>query len=212
MRYKNIIFDLDGTLIDSAPAILNSINESFKNIGIRPTRKLDNTLIGPPITEIFASILLENQSHYLNELLNQFRIIYDNEGYKKTKIYNRMDWLLNNLREKGHSLHIATNKRRSPTTLLLRMLNWDSVFKSIYTLDTFVPPIDNKIILLKKLLLEQSICTSSACFVGDSQADGEAAILNNLEFFMVGWGYDGNNGNYKYATTPETLSSMLQVD
>ena len=50
-RYSHILFDLDGTLIDSAPAILASFRDAFARSGIAPVRAVDESIIGPPLTE-----------------------------------------------------------------------------------------------------------------------------------------------------------------
>ena len=50
-RYTHILFDLDGTLIDSAPAILASFRNAFAEAGITPVVAIDESIIGPPLLE-----------------------------------------------------------------------------------------------------------------------------------------------------------------
>lgn len=50
-RYSHILFDLDGTLIDSAPAILASFRDAFARAGLTPVIPIDDSIIGPPLTE-----------------------------------------------------------------------------------------------------------------------------------------------------------------
>ncbi len=49
MKIDSVIFDLDGTLIDSALSILNSLKNAFEKVGVKPNRSLEKELIGPPL-------------------------------------------------------------------------------------------------------------------------------------------------------------------
>lgn len=209
MKYENIIFDLDGTLIDSAPAILSSLCSAFDEVGVVPARELVQSLVGPPLREIIEDLLDASQICYVDALEYHFKRIYDSEGYKNTQIYNGVGDLLNMLRKSGRILHIATNKRIAPTLSLIEMLNWDSLFHSIYSADTFTKVILNKDMLINKMLIEQVIDVSKACYIGDRNEDGLAAQANSLDFVMVKWGYDAFTGGYASASSPDELLKHL---
>ena len=51
-----VIFDLDGTLIDSSPGILHSLEYAFEQLSITPFRPLNRSLIGPPLRDMLASL------------------------------------------------------------------------------------------------------------------------------------------------------------
>lgn len=211
MKYKNIIFDLDGTLVDSAPAILSSIGAAFDEVGILPMKKLNQSMIGPPLTEIFEKLVEESQKQRISSLLNRFKCNYDDAGYKNTRVFDGVPNLLNALNDKGYMLHIVTNKRLAPTISLIEMFKWSSIFKSIHSLDSFTPPLLNKKYLIEEMLIEQSIDVNTACYIGDRNEDGEAAQVNGLDFIMIEWGYDKPNGKYKLASKPEDLLNLLML-
>ena len=54
LHYDAILFDVDGTLIDSAPGILNTLEEVFKAMGVDVTRSDLNRYIGPPLRKSFG--------------------------------------------------------------------------------------------------------------------------------------------------------------
>jgi phosphoglycolate phosphatase len=209
VRYKNIIFDLDGTLIDSAPTILNTIDAVLADVGIQSFKKMDRSLVGPPLKEIFKEILGENQVNRLDSLVDKFKEIYDTEEYKDTRKFDGVESLLTNLSSMGCKLHIVTNKRSVPTNLLIQMYNWTSVFESVYSLDSFGQHVENKQSLIGKMLKDQSVEVSEACYIGDSVDDGKAAKANNLDFIMVEWGYGKNECEYKSASNPGQLLNHI---
>ena len=73
MRIKTVIFDLDGTLIDSARSILNSIKAAFDEVGIEPMKPLTHDLIGPPLKDLFITLLNEARYEKLPTLIEAFK-------------------------------------------------------------------------------------------------------------------------------------------
>ena len=63
------------------------------------------------------------------------------------------------------------------------------MFNSIYTLDTFDPPLKNKTELLRKVISEEEINTDEAVYIGDRLDDEFAAKENKISFIMVDWSY-----------------------
>ena len=58
MKYKNIIFDLDGTLIDSSPSIQDALQYSFLECGVTPINQIDQSVIGPPLRKIINGLIV----------------------------------------------------------------------------------------------------------------------------------------------------------
>ena len=203
---------MDGTLIDSAPTILNTINAVLADFGIRSSKKIDHSVVGPPLKKIFEEILNENQLSRVDSIVDKFKEIYDAKEYKNTKKFDGIEMLLTGLTSRGCKLHIVTNKRSAPTSSLIKMYNWSSLFQSVYSLDSFGKQAENKESLIGKMLKEQSIEVSKACYVGDTVADGKAAQANNLDYIMVEWGYGQNIGQYKSAASPGELLNFLILD
>jgi phosphoglycolate phosphatase len=188
-RYQHVIFDLDGTLIDSAPAILASFRQVFAAAGLSPARSIDESIIGPPLKETLALISGSQDPGLLADLAARFAAIYDTTGLLATEAYAGVDALLHELAGAGLTLSIATNKRIFPTRKILEHLGWATLFRHVYALDLFEPRLPDKATMIQRLLADQGIPRHQAVYVGDRDEDGLAAQRNELPFLAATWGY-----------------------
>ncbi|WP_306602959.1 HAD family hydrolase [Azonexus sp.] len=213
-RYPHILFDLDGTLIDSAPAILASFREAFAQTGIAPVRSIDDSIIGPPLTETLQLISGSDDPALIARLAEAFKASYDSEGYKATAAYAGVAALLAHLAAAGRHLSIATNKRIHPTRLILAHLGWSDFFSHVYALDLFTPRLPDKATMIGRLLADQGIAKDQAIYIGDRSEDGESADANGLPFIAVTWGYGSltpaeMRSEWRAAAQPTALASLL---
>jgi phosphoglycolate phosphatase len=186
---KYILFDLDGTIIDSAESILSSFNKVFRKHQLIPKKKLDKHLIGPPLKETFFS-LVENPTVKLIDLMvEDFKFFYDKEDYKLSKLFPGVLDCLNVLKNKNKVLIILTNKRDVPTKKIMSLFSLDVFFKRSYSLDSFEPKMNSKSQLIKKVLLNENLDIEKTIYIGDRFEDGAASQKNNIEFIIVPWGY-----------------------
>lgn len=190
LHFKNIIFDLDGTLIDSAESILESLRNAFINTDNVPILELDTSLIGPPLVETIIKLLGTNELDKITPVINDFKRYYDEQGFKQSTYFVGIPELLNELKKNGQNLYIATNKRLIPTNKIINYLEWQSYFNEIYTLDTFNPNLKSKTGLISKILELNNFDIADTIYIGDRNEDANAAQFNNLEFMMAKWGYE----------------------
>lgn len=188
-RYQHIIFDLDGTLIDSAPAILASFQAVFEDAGRTPVRPIDASIIGPPLVETLTLLSGSHDRQVLADLAARFAARYDTTGLLRTEAYAGVDTLLRQLVGAGLQLHIATNKRIVPTRKILDHLDWAGLFRHVYALDLFEPRLPDKATMIQRLLADQALRHDQAIYVGDREEDGLAAQRNQLPFLAATWGY-----------------------
>lgn len=192
MRIHTVIFDLDGTLIDSARSILNSIQAAFDEVGIEPMKPLTHDLIGPPLKDLFITLLNEARYEKLPRLIEAFKHYYDVLGYKETQAYESVTEMLDELIRMKLNLYIATNKRILPTLKILDLLSWKERFEGVYALDCFEPVLESKTAMLKHLCKDFPHARGGAVYVGDRAEDANAAEGASLPFFWASWGYDNN--------------------
>ncbi len=215
-RFQHVLFDLDGTLIDSAPAILASFREAFARTGFTPVRSIDESIIGPPLVETLKLLSGSDDFDVIAGLSDAFKDSYDTEGYKATAAFAGVGEMLADLSAAGMSLSIATNKRIHPTRLILDYLGWSKHFAHIYALDLFEARLPDKASMIARLIADQAIPKRSAVYIGDRSEDGESADANQLPFIAVTWGYGSLTseelalrGHWQSVSQPDQLRALL---
>ncbi|MDR2881976.1 MAG: HAD hydrolase-like protein [Azoarcus sp.] len=214
MPPSHVVFDLDGTLIDSAEAILASYRAAFAACGLTPVCSIEANIVGPPLGETLRLLAGCEDSALITRLADAFRQCYDSGGLLETLAYPGIGDMLRALRATGMRLSVATNKRIHPTRLIIEHIGWVDIFDAVYALDLFTPPLPNKAAMLGRMLVDQGIDTRRAVYVGDRIEDGEAAEVNNLSFIAATWGYgipdgEGLAARWRKAATPIELKQML---
>jgi len=209
-----IIFDLDGTLIDSAPSILSSMLAAFEATGIQPSQALTQSLIGPPLVETLTSVLRTQDAHRLPALIEHFKHHYDETGYRATHVYEGVPDMLESLNRQGAHLYIATNKRIVPTRRIMDHLGWADLFQAIYALDYWAPSLPNKASMLLRLRDDLQTFESHITYVGDRSEDADVAKTSGLPFVWAAWGYGPEKqamGEYNQIAKPSQLLKYLQT-
>ncbi|MBL4703710.1 MAG: HAD hydrolase-like protein [Flavobacteriales bacterium] len=205
----NIIFDLDGTLIDSSKGILYAVELAFNSCDIEMKLPLTNELVGPPLLQLLAMVSGSDDVETLDRLAGEFKECYDSQGYKETKLYDGVTELLQGLKRHGFELFIATNKRMNPTQKIVQYFGWGDLFSGVYALDA-CPSAKNKAEMISYVLKRHELSSSTSIYVGDTEPDRHAAEANGLPFLMVSWGYEFHVGkDDHYVDSVEELMEYL---
>lgn len=191
MSARHILFDLDGTLIDSAPSILSAFARVLDKHAIKPSCDLTQALIGPPLIETLRLISGVDDLGVLQGLADDFKLYYDEIGYRETREYPGTTESLNNLCHGGASLYVVTNKRIMPTRRIIEFLHWGEFFKGLYSQDAFYPAVKSKADVIKRVMTLHKMPREDTVYVGDREEDREAAKASRIAFYLAGWGYGG---------------------
>lgn len=190
MTTNALVFDLDGTLFDTAPGIKQSINSAFISANVSITVEEMDTLIGPPLRSLVMKLLnQEAKPELIEAVIAAFAEDYDSEGYKLSTPYDGVYSTLSELTESGIRCYIATNKRRIPTLRILEYTGLAVFFTGVVTLDLSSPPFPSKAEATSFLIDSYSLESRHVVFVGDSRDDARAAFLNDISFAAVSYGY-----------------------
>lgn len=189
MNITAVIFDLDGTLVDSSPGILKAFSGAFSSCGFEPLLPFGPQIIGPPLRETLCLLSGSSEVTLLDNLTEAFKSHYDGDGCLQTLPFPGVDEMLRSLHGSGIRLHIATNKRAFPTGRIIEHLGWRSLFDTVYSLDSFMLQVSNKARLIARLLDDAGLDVSESVYVGDQHEDALAARQNCLPFLWAAWGY-----------------------
>lgn len=212
MSFNHVWFDLDGTLIDSAPAILSSFELAFRSLGILPVRAIELDVIGPPLRETLELLSGTSAKALIEPLASAFMASYDTFGYRETVVFDGVHELLSEARSYGLELAIATNKRINPTLLILDHLGLSKHFSRVVALDSFSPHLKNKREMLGRLLSDSAVHANDVIYVGDRLEDGAAASDNGLAFVAATWGYGAIQQEKLHPAWDVALSPAQLVD
>lgn len=185
----NVIFDMDGTLVDSVPGIRASLAYALDQQGHCLAEETDITaLIGPPMDQIVATLLLPFGDDRIAQTVALYREHYGRVGLLQGLLYPGIQPMLHSLHAEGHRLYIATSKRQPFAQRILARIGISALFDDILgtPLDGSM---DDKRLLVAHLLSKQGIPPSSSVMVGDRKEDIESAQHNHLLSIGALWGY-----------------------
>lgn len=188
--YKAYIFDVDGTILDTAPCILNSITKALKRCNLEfSSCQITTDLIGPKIDEIIDILGIKIDTVQKDNIIKTFRMIYDENPIEKTRFYPQIQSLLHELQQKEEKLFIATNKPLCPLKKLLNHFSLNC-FEEIYTPDKYPNKIMSKAEMIAEILKKHNLAANTTLFIGDTQGDYQASTQNHCPFAFASWGYE----------------------
>jgi phosphoglycolate phosphatase len=188
-----IVFDLDGTLVDSKPEILAAMRRAWSDV-LGPSEPFPAFRIGPPLDPMVAAAAPSLPAERRAEVISAFRSHYDGSDWSATQPYPGILELLERLGAGGEELAVATNKRRGPA---LGVLNrWFPGRFRLVACSDGVSPDDgtvpgSKAATLAWLLRRTGAEARASVLVGDTVADIEAARTAGMRSVAVLWGYEG---------------------
>jgi phosphoglycolate phosphatase len=205
---KAIIFDFDGTLINSEKVIYECFQSITRNLAPERISYAKNILIGPPLRETASEILGLDYQNKLDKFINLFIEIHDEKAIKHTQPYPNVEDVLQDLYNKNISMAVATNKRQVPTLKLIDHFGWKDYFNYIECADS-QPKIRNKDNMIQKILRHDN-SFSNGFLIGDTVNDGLSANINRLKFIKATYGY-GRNQNWSKVNIHNEIQQFSEV-
>ena len=187
--YSTVIFDLDGTLLDTSEGILASVSYTIEKEGLPRLSEAEMlSFIGPPSQESFRRIYDLDESRAL-ELATIFRNRYkEPPDLIKAKPYEGIFELCASLKSTGCRLAVATYKREDYARTLLCHFGFDKYFDFMYGSD-FENKL-KKLDIIEKCLVDCEVSDrAEAVMIGDSHHDALGAKSVGVDFLGVTYGF-----------------------
>ena len=188
LKYETIIFDKDGTLLDSAPGVLNSVHYALDRLGLPFPAGLEaRQLVGPPLRHTYHHLLGVSLDR-LDEAVDLHREYYGARGLFEAAPYAGAVRLLADLHGAGGRVCIATTKYRP---LAQRMLEHFELTPYIFhaEMSDGTEMSSAKAGMLKRTLERSGASADHAVMIGDTRYDAEAARDTGIPFIGVLFGY-----------------------
>ncbi|MBV9862186.1 MAG: phosphoglycolate phosphatase [Alphaproteobacteria bacterium] len=191
MEGSLLLFDLDGTLIDSVPDLCAALNEVLSEYGRPPLLPSEvQPMVGDGMPALvargFAARGLDPAA--AQQALPRYVAVYEANATRLTHPYPHVHETLETLRRMGYRTAVCTNKLQGPTLTVLRGLDLLRLFDGIAGGDRFAvrkPDPGHLLGLIKEL----GGGTQSAAMVGDAENDAAAAHAAGLPLILMRYGY-----------------------
>jgi phosphoglycolate phosphatase len=188
-----IIFDLDGTLLNTIDDLGHACNHALSQLGF-PTHAIDSypALVGNGVKNLIRRALPESErtEENVERVYTAFVPYYDAHNADYTRPYEGIVGLLQNLKKEGHTLAVASNKYQAATEKIVNQL-FPSIFDVILgEREGIARKPDPQIVYdIFRMTNHTSNTTSSVLYVGDSLVDMETAQNAQLPFIACSWGF-----------------------
>lgn len=214
INYDYIFFDLDGTLSDSAPGIVDSVLYALFKMGkYEPDRASLTRFVGPPLPESFAKYY-GFEGEEIEKAVEHFREYYREKGILGNVMYEGVGQMLKTLRDAGKHLAVSTSKPEVYARVILERYGIDDNFEFIAgsLLDNTRV---NKADVIKYTMESLNLSDPSAILmVGDRAHDVIGSARFGIDCMGVLYGYGSREeledaGAKYFAATVEDISEMI---
>lgn len=186
-----IIFDLDGTLINSIPDLASACNHVLASMGYAThTPETYTHLVGGGISKLIDRALPEDarRQRVIEAMRTRFIDYYNDHLWDETTVYPGINELLRKLTERGIKVAVASNKYQEATSRIVEHLFPEIPWAAVLGQQDNVPLKPDPSIIFN-VLLECPTPKSEVLYVGDSAVDMETGFRACVERVGVTWGF-----------------------
>lgn len=203
---KTIIFDMDGTLLDSSKAIFQTINEMRQSLSLAPLKKekivkIINNISQNPLKELYN--LEKIDENFKQKAEEKFKQYY----FQSSFLYEGIENLLSNLSAKNYLLAVASNAPKKNLREILKFHKIEHFFFQIEGASEEIPQKPNPTMLN---LIINSQKNKEIYFIGDSIKDFEAAQNADVNYIQVRWGFSEVKDAKLFANSPDDIISIIK--
>lgn len=204
-----VVFDWDGTLIDSTAKIVRSMQTAAQLVGL-PILKDDavRNIIGLGLPEAVFSLYPEASLEKRNALRHAYSDVYLGKEQMPCALYDGVEQVLHDLRQAGFRLAVATGKSRRGLDRALQELDWLDYFDATRCADETASKPNP--LMLEQLMTELAVPASDTIMVGDTEFD--LAMASNAGVASVGVSYGAHAAERLFVHKPlAVIDHFLQL-
>ncbi len=197
--FEAYFFDLDGTLVETAPEIADAVNDTLRYFDWPVvTQQQVNDWIGHGTKELLimalasvtkSSVEAVRVSDDLKQALPIFDRYYQERCGTRSHLYPHVKEVLTRLRQQGSKLAVVTNKEGRYTDIVLRVHGLTDLFDIVISGDSFPVKKPNPT-SVQNCLARWNVLPPQALFVGDSSIDAQTARNANVPVWLLPYGYN----------------------
>ena len=211
---KAVIFDMDGTLVDSLPGIYEAYRRSFSALGLPfGGESFVRSVIGAPLTDVFTKICGLNPTDCA-KAVEQYRAYYRAQGKNEITTYAGMTQALEQLYAYGLFLGVATLKNEQFAKEILKAQKLLPYFHIVHGMDD--AHTSTKAGLICNCMHDVNVQPTETILIGDSIYDAKGAKEAKVSFLAVTYGFGFQNsqaalaaGAVATAATPNEISAWI---
>ena len=217
MKYKNFLFDLDGTLVDSYMGVTNAVLHSLTYYPEIPTPKREElrVFIGPPLYNSYTKYFgMDDKTAH--EAIAHYREYYSVTGKYECELFDGLREMLERLKQNGKRVVMATSKPEVFAKDIAKHHKIDGYFDHICGAD-MGGPISEKDQVIAYLLKKSGYQKNETLMIGDTLFDVEGAEKNGIDCVAVTYGYGTkkellNSSAVAVVDTVSELADLLLCD
>ena len=210
MPITTVLFDLDGTLIDSSPGIRRCVDESLAHHGFPAiTDEQFSSFIGPPLTTGFGSMVTDDTM--IESLITVYREHYGAGGMYEYSVYDGISELLTRLNDVGFRLAVATSKRTGFAQPVVEHAGLASQFEIVVGSERDGAGAEKPVVMrsvFEQLGIDDP---TTVVMIGDREHDGYGAMALGTHFIGVLWGF-GSHGELQAAGARQLVAHPSEIE
>ena len=212
MKYKYILFDLDGTITESGPGIMNSVeyalNKMNREVGDRDTLK---KFIGPPLTESMEKYYGMSEKEALLGV-KYYREYYHDKGIYENRVYDGLEEVLKKINEAGKQAIVATSKPEKYAKIIMDHFHLTKYFACVAGMEMDGGRGTKAQVITYALEKNDITDKSKVLMIGDREHDVIGAHENGLDCLGILYGF-GSRKEFEEAGADyirENVEDILQ--
>lgn len=215
MRFRNIIFDFDGTLVDSRPGVVKAFKKVIRELTCKEIKEQEIVqLIGKPLSQIISILFNTNDETLIKKRCDLFREYYNKDGLYQNIVYPGIKEMLDFLKNQSRELFMASNKIELFMNKILEQHNLKKYFVAILGTDG-TDTQSEKSGQVKNLLTRHKLRKQETAMAGDTENDIIAAKENDIYSIGTTWGYGSEDNLIKAKAdsifhTPKDLQQFIE--